>query len=125
MLDKFTTWQYRDDRNCWDFVREFLIEKAGISAEHLPKYGILPEDKQSMTAAANSIRGGFIDCDPVNFAIACHYIGHTIIHVGVVYNGYVLHTGSKFGTKKSTIKAFEKMCQKTVYRLHGSITNIR
>lgn len=124
MFDKFDTWQYRDDRNCWDYVREFLIEKAGIGAEFLPKYGISPKDKKAMTEAADSIKSGFIDSAPVNFAIACHYVGNTIIHVGVVYNGYVLHTGAKLGTQKTTIQAFEKMCQKTVYKLHGSIANI-
>jgi hypothetical protein len=124
MLNKFDSWQYRDDRNCWDFVREFLIDVGGVPAECLPKYGIAPSDKKSMTEAAQSIESGFVDSEPVDFAIACHYIGNTIIHVGVVYNGYVLHTGAKHGTKKNTIKAFERLCQKTVYRLHGSLKRI-
>lgn len=121
MLDKFDIWKYRDNANCWDYVREYLIERAGIPPGDVPKYGILPSDKRAMTKAANDVKQTFINSGPVQYAVACHYLGKTIIHVGVIDKGCVRHTGSKTGTMKSSIKDFEAMSQKTIYKLHKSL----
>jgi molybdopterin synthase catalytic subunit len=121
MWDKFDIWKYRDNANCWDYVREFLIERAGVPSSDVPKYGIAPDNKREMTKAANDVKQTFIDSEPVQHAVACHYVGRTIIHVGVIDNGYVRHTGKKTGTMKSTIKEFEAMCQKTIYKIHKSL----
>lgn len=121
MFDKFDIWKYSDNHNCWDYVREYLIERAGVPAEDVPKYGICPDDKKAMTAASKDVEKSFIDCGPEQYAIACHYFGETIIHVGVVDKNYVRHTSRKRGTMKSTIKEFEAMCQKTIYKKHESL----
>lgn len=116
MFDKFDVWQYRDDRNCWDFVREFLIERLGVSVDHAPIYDIHPDDKKAMTLAARGVAKNFDVCDPEHGAVACHYQGNAIIHVGVIDGNMVRHTGRDTGTMKSTIAEFEGMAQRTEYR---------
>ena len=120
MLDRFAFWQYRDDNNCWDYVREFLIEKAGIPADHVPKFGIAPKDKRSMHKAGRQVAASFKSSDPTDFAVACHYRGGVLFHVGIVHNGRVRHTGEKIGTRNDTIEDFESMAD-TVYMLHKSL----
>lgn len=124
MFSKFEIWQYRDDRNCWDYVREFLIERAGVPAKDVPKFGISPEDKRSMTKASEDVKKTFYDSDPINYAVACHYLRGILIHVGIVFEGRVWHTSKHNGTTKSTIKEFEAMASRTVYKIHGSLRNI-
>lgn len=116
MFSRFDTWQYRDDNNCWDFVREFLIDK-GVPPKDVPKYGISPNDKRGMTKASIGVKRLFNPSSPVQNAIACHYHGGVLMHVGIVDNGKVRHTGSKTGTRIDTIESFEKMAE-TKYFLH-------
>lgn len=124
MFDRFDIWQYRDDANCWDYVREWLIEKAGVPAVDVPKFGICPYDKKSMHAAHNGVIKTFIRVDePLNHAIAAQYIGKTIFHVGIVDGDNVRHTGRKQGTRKEKIKEFEKGASRVVYYLHKSLHN--
>lgn len=116
MFDKFDVWQYRDDRNCWDYVREFLIERVGIKESDAPSYEISPNDKRAMTKAARGVARNFEICGPEHGAVACHYVGRTIVHVGIVDGGIIRHTGKATGTIKSTIAEFEAMAQRTEYR---------
>jgi len=118
MFDKFDLWKYSDNSNCWDFVRAWLIEKAGVPPEAVPKYGILPSDKKAMTQAYKDVRGQFEECGPEQNAVACQYSGKLLIHVGVVDNGYIRHTGETKGTTKEKIQDFEKI--KTVYFKYAS-----
>lgn len=118
MFDEFDTWQYRDDANCWDFVREYLLHYTNIPEDHIPGYEIDPDDKRAMTKAACQVAANFIECEPRPLAIACHYVGNIIVHVGVIDpDGYVRHTGRKIGTRRDTVEQFEKM-HKTVYKIH-------
>ena len=121
MFDRFDCWKYSEFHNCWDFVREFLIDRAGVPPEDVPRYGICPDDKKAMTLAARSVEKTFNPCEPRQFAIACHFIGKTIIHVGVVDGGRIRHTGKNRGTTKSTIKDFEALAPKTIYKIHKSL----
>lgn len=123
MLDRFDTWQYRDDANCWDYVREYLTERYSIPGSDVPKYGICPDDKKSMHAASVNVIKAFSVTPPKDGSIAAQYIGNTIVHVGIVENGYVRHTGRKVGTKKNKIKVFESTASKTVYYTHKSLIN--
>jgi hypothetical protein len=122
MFDRFDTWQYRSDANCWDFVREWLIERLGVPEKDVPKYGICPNDKTSMHKAAHDeVIPQFEVTSPINGAIAAHYLGSTLYHVGVVDGNFVRHTNSKSGTRKDPIKAFERMASKTIYYTHKSL----
>lgn len=122
MLDKYLFWQYRDDNNCWDFVRSFLFDFCGIK---LKKYGIAPDDKESMTKESVEVAKDFFTSGPVDFAIACHYYRETILHVGIVYKGQVWHTSKRRGTCIDSIEKFESQAKTTVYKLHGNIANSR
>jgi len=113
MFDRFDLWRYSDNANCWDYVREFLIDRAGIPAEAVPRFGILPSDKRGMTKAHNMLKPKFVRCGPEQYAIACQYFGRVLVHVGVVDNGMVRHTSSKKGTTNQKISDFEK--SPTVY----------
>lgn len=120
MFNRFDIWKYSNNSNCWDYVREYLLEHTNIPERDIPKYGILPSNKRAMTKAANVVSESFIECNPKQYAIACHYQGNTILHVGIVDGEYVRHT-SYNGTMKSKIKDFEKMASKTVYKIHHSL----
>jgi len=124
MFDRFDVWQYSDDHNCWDFVREYLIEKAGVNPNDVPKYGILPSSKREMTEAARSVAKNFVESKPVDYAVACQYHGKILQHVGVVFDGKVHHTGSKIGTKKEPISKFERNAQRTIYMSHISLCQL-
>lgn len=118
MFDKFDVWQFRDNANCWDYVRTFLVEKHGVPESAVPKYGILPDDKKSLNMAAKEVAKNFVDSKPCDGAIACHCIGNAIVHVGVVDKGYVRHTSKQWGTIKSTIREYEALA-KTVYKKYA------
>lgn len=120
MFSRFDTWRYSSHSNCWDFVRAFLLEHTSIPESDLPRFGIAPDNKRAMTRASREVKKGFVECSPRNFAIACHYVGRTLIHVGVVDGEYVRHT-NEHGTKKTKINEFEAMSQRTIYRIHHGI----
>ena len=120
MFDRFDLWQYRDDHNCWDFVREFLIEKAGIDSDDVPKFGICPKNKREMTSAARSVATAFKRSKPVQYSIACQYIKNSLFHVGIVDNGMIRHSGEKTGTRTDTIEDFEKV-GRVIYMLHEDL----
>lgn len=120
MLSKFDCWQYRNDHNCWDYVREYLIEVFGIPEEHVPKYGIAPSDKYGMDKAANDVAVNFVRHKAISGAVACHYRRGIIEHVGIVDDGYVRHTGGHLrpNTQKTPIPLFERLAPKTIYMVH-------
>lgn len=118
MFSKFELWQYRSDHNCWDFVREWLIDNAGVPACDVPKFGICPNDKGSMTKAAVGVECNFTESKPVDHAIACQYRLGTLWHVGIVYNGMVWHVGSKTRFRRDKIDVFESMYKKVRYKIH-------
>jgi hypothetical protein len=120
MLSKWNTWVYSDNHNCWDYVREYLIEVAKIPSEDVPKFGICPKDKRSMTIAARNVSANFIESGPVRFAVACHYYGKTLFHVGIIDHGKVLHTGSQKGTVIESIDKFERQA-KTKFMIHRAL----
>lgn len=120
MFDRFDHWQYRDDNNCWDYVREFLIEKANVPPDDIPKFGICPRNKTAMTEAACQLMPNFVDSDAVDFAIACRYSGRVLQHVGVVYRGIIRHVGCPKSLKLESIKDFERVGT-VKYRLHRSL----
>lgn len=112
MIDEFDLWRYSDDSNCWDFVCAFL-NKKGVD---LPRFGICPSDKRGMTKAAKGVIDSYlIECEPRQNAIACHYHGGLLLHVGVIDSSKVRHAHKQFGVRRDTIKSFESMAQKTKY----------
>ena len=117
----YSLWKYKDDSNCWDYVREWMIREAKIPAEDVPKFGICPQDKPSMNEAYLEVRKGFELCEPQQFAIACNCKGRMIDHVGVVYNDKVWHTAETMGTQALSLKAFESLAPQTIYYIHRSL----
>lgn len=120
MFDKFDVWQYRDNHNCWDYVREFLIDKTCLTHDDVPKFGVSPDDKKGMTTAYSGLVDNFVECEPLDFSIACHFYGRVLVHVGIVYNGKVLHTGRMFGLSRNSIERFSSM-MKTKFYIHRKL----
>lgn len=114
MIDSFDLWKYSDTSNCWDFVAAFIKTK-GVD---LPTFGICPSDKRAMTKQSKKvIKDYLVDCGPIQNAIACHYHGGLLIHVGVIDQGRVRHAHQQFGVRRDTIKQFESMAQRTEYKI--------
>jgi hypothetical protein len=114
--NQWLLWQYRDHNNCWDFVREVLNKEFNVPRNVLPKFGICPSDKKAMTAAYAEVKQGFVPItEPKEGAIACHFMGDILTHVGVVMNGKVWHASSKHGVRKDAIKTFSRIA-KTEYK---------
>ena len=100
-----------------------------MPSEDVPKFGILPSDKEGMTREYLNVKRAFNESAPVQFAVACNIRGRLIDHVGIVYNDKIWHTGSKTGTQCLSISRFEQLSPKTIYQIHRSldarITNIK
>ena len=121
MRERWQVWHYRDDANCWDFVRALLIAEAGIHPDALPVFGLLPDDKRGMTKAYQVVKHGFRDVStPSTFDVACVYRGKCLIHVGVVIEGRVWHVGRKTGFRIDTFTQFSQQRQVKFYR-YGAI----
>jgi len=121
MFNRFDIWKFKDDANCWDFVREFLLENTDIPEFDLPRYGIHPNSKKEMTAASRAVNSTFIECGPIQFAIACHFVKNTLFHVGVVDCEKVRHTTRQLGTLKESVGSFERRSSITKYKIHRSL----
>lgn len=113
----YRLWQYRDDNNCWDFVRTVLHAEFGIPRDAVPKYGICPSDKVAMTEAFKEIKKGFLKVDgPCIGAVACHFEGIYLCHVGVIRSdNLVWNASSARGVSKDSIRFFEKMNRTEYY----------
>jgi hypothetical protein len=117
MRDNWLLWQYRDDNNCWDFVRAILTKEFNVPLDAVPKFGICPSDKTSMTSAYQAVKQGFKRIkQPVDGAVACHFHGRTLVHVGVVMDGKVYHASSHSGTRKNSIKTFSRISTTGYYQ---------
>jgi hypothetical protein len=116
-LNRWLTWQYRDNNNCWDFVCAVLKQEFNVPASALPKFGICPNNKREMTRAYHSVKAAFVPThQPQEGAIACHFIGNTLHHVGVVMGGKIWHASSKAGTRKDSISAFTRIAKTGFYQ---------
>lgn len=121
MIDRFTAWQYRDDNNCWDFVREYLCYHTKVDPQDVPKFGICPDDKRGMTKAAIKVERAFSHCGPIDLAIGCQYAGKLLIHVGIVHGGKVKHVSSTEGYICESIDRFELRSKYTIYKIHNDL----
>lgn len=115
MLSKWDIWRYSDESNCWDFVCAFLADV--VPSTDLPKFGVTYQDVKGMTRCKDGIIENYVLSEPVQNAIACHYHGKALLHVGVVDGEHVRHVG-KYGHRRDTIEKFESLAQRTEYRLH-------
>jgi len=123
MLDKFSMWRWQENANCWDFVREYAIDVLYIPAIDVPKFGALSVDKRATTKAYRDIKSAFLDSPCKHGAIACHFRGKLLIHVGVVVGDRIYHCQEGGHAKKDKIRAFEAMAE-TRYWLHNSLWHI-
>ncbi len=104
--------------DCWGFIR--LVRHHHHHLPMLASFGnVSPDDKAGMTQGYQSVITSFTQTKPVDGAIACHFIGDTLVHVGVVVNENglkVAHTGRKMGRPRlCRLADFERMALITRY----------
>ncbi len=98
--------------DCWGFVR--LVRHYHHNLPMLASFGsVSPDDKSGMTKGYDQVVAGFCQTKPINGAIACHFVGEILVHVGVVVNESglkVAHTGRKMGKPRLVrLSEFERM----------------
>lgn len=119
-IDKFDLWKFTNQSNCWDFVRQYLLERSSIPPEDMPKLGILHTDHEAKTAEKEVISCSFVQIDkPCDLAIACSHAGNLLTHVGVCEGDFIRHATYR-GAIREPISRFESK-GKTTYYLHGSL----
>lgn len=105
--------------DCWGLVREVLIERFGVPADHVPAFGhVSADDKRGMTRARNQLVELFQPTEPAPGAVACQLAGRVLVHVGVVLQVNdqlrVLHTGAHYGPSLDRLRRFEAIHTNTV-----------
>ncbi|EPP5594125.1 phage tail protein [Vibrio cholerae] len=108
--------------DCWGFVRLVRHHHHGLPL--LASFGaVAPDDKQGMTDGYHQVVTGYVQTEPVDGAIACHFVGETLVHVGVVVNENglkVAHTGRKMARPcLSRLAEFERMALTTRYYIEN------
>ncbi len=67
--------------DCWGFVR--LVRHYHHNLPMLASFGsVSPDDKSGMTKGYDQVVAGFCQTKPINGAIACHFVGEILVHVG-------------------------------------------
>lgn len=103
--------------DCWGLVRDVLHHHFALPL--LKDYGgIHADDKTNMTRAYCKVKNSFLPCEPKNGAIAAGFNATALIHVGVVTdaNGlHVLHTSSRHGMSKCSVRHFNRLFSKVKY----------
>lgn len=100
--------------DCWGLVVDAQVRLFNKSP--LPSFGnIGAADKRGMTRAMLQLinRDQLHSGSPDRGHIACHFIGKTLQHVGVIVRNdsglRVLHTSSRWGTRVNTVGDFERL----------------
>lgn len=108
--------------DCWGLVRDVLHNHFSLPL--LNDFGgVHADDKVSMTRAYRHIKNAFAPCAPKAGAIAAGFNGDALIHVGVVIeiNGLqVLHTSSKHGRSKCSVRRFNRLFSKVKYYAYNT-----
>jgi len=104
--------------DCWGWLRLVRHHHHGLPL--LKSFGTVdPDDKVGMTNAYHQLLDNYVETKPMDGAIACHLIGDTLVHVGVVVNEgglKVAQTGRKAGRPwLSRLSDFERMSLITRY----------
>lgn len=127
----YLIWSYRDDNNCWDYVRACLNQLYGVPLDYLPKFGAVLDEGREITEGMTKLKmeamthgQRFIiplctPCGPIDGAIACKYYDDYLYHVGIVIGDKVCHVRkSRTGVRQDTIKHFETGAR-TEYYAHN------
>lgn len=103
--------------DCWGLVRGVLHQH--FNTPLLKDFGnIHADDKANMTKAYGQVKKAFLPCSPIKGAVAAGFNGRLLIHVGVVVeaNGLkVLHTSSKHGMCRCSLRHFERLFSHVKY----------
>lgn len=113
--------------DCWGLVRLVRHHHHGLPL--LESFGrVSPDDKAGMTDGYLAVVSGFVETAPIDGAIACHFLGDVLWHVGVVVDECglkVLHTGRKLGRPcLSRLAEFERMALTTRYYIEHDSSSL-
>ena len=103
--------------DCYGAVRDVLHKYFAVPL--LNAFGFIhADDKVNMTRAYRHVKKAFVPCAPKAGVIAAGFNGDALIHMGVVIetNGLqVLHTSSKHGMSKCSVRRFNRLFSKVKY----------
>lgn len=106
--------------DCWGLVRDVLYQHFDVPL--LKSFGnIHADDKPNMTRAYQQIKNTFLLSVPVAGAIVAGFSKKNLLHVGVIVeaNGLkVLHTSSKHGMCRCSIRHFERLFLQVKYYVY-------
>ena len=106
--------------DCWGLVRDVLHQHFALPL--LNDFGLIHAvDKASMTNAYDLTKSQFIECQAKSGAVVAGFKGPLLIHVGVVVevNGLqVLHTSTKHGMSKCSVRHFNRLFSQVKYYVY-------
>lgn len=96
--------------NCWGMVRDVLMKHFGVPPEALPAYGAISAKQPELVHKGyETVKQTFRRAGPVDGAVACCYHNGLMVHIGVVVDDHILHTGSKKGVCIDARARFERL----------------
>lgn len=108
--------------DCWGLVRDVLHNHFALPL--LNDFGrIHADDKPSMTNAYHFTKPSFTECLLSSGVIVAGFNGALLIHVGVVIESkglQVLHTSSKHGMSKCSIRRFNRLFSQVKYYAYNT-----
>lgn len=123
-LALFEHWQYQDPRaNCSEYVKAWLLRFTPLVAADYPLGLVSSTAARAKHAGYRSMRESYQQLEqPVNHCLAAQFDRGVFVHVGVVYQGRVWHTGQTMGTSpREPLSLFEARAAKTEYLLHNKL----
>jgi hypothetical protein len=116
-MTKYQLWQYRNDNNCWDFVRAVLKDEFKVPEMSIPRFGLCKDDVIAVDSAYSEVKSGFAAiARPMESAIACHFAGLALNHVGIVVGDRVWHVGSATNVRADKFRTFERKARTEYYK---------
>ena len=105
------------DLDCWGLVRCILAERKGIE---LPEFCDFSQKTMGDPAGGMIAQHVFQEIPaPEDYCVICYYRKKILFHVGVYYDGYLLHTTQMHGFRRQKLDTFYPSCSRRYYRYAG------
>lgn len=105
------------DIDCWGLVRIIYFDRLHVQ---LPEF--VDFSQADMTTPADGLIADHLFQEieePEDFCVVCYYRKKILFHVGVYYDGYLLHTTQMHGFRRQKLDTFYPSCSRRYYRYAG------
>lgn len=79
--------------DCWGLVCDVYKEKLNIKLDEYTQFC-----EENMTNPMLTQKDFIKVVQPKNYDVACWIVNNQLVHVGIFYQGFLLHCDRKFGT---------------------------